>query len=136
MSEQDYLSTPIEQVTETDSAMITTKFNWSAFVNPFTFAIGNRAWLGLLVLIGIVPIIGWIFWLVWIFVSGFNGEKWALNNSENHYRDEAEFRLVMSTWNRAGLVNFIIAVAGIVIYIIFIAVVGLSFLNEFNFGNY
>jgi ABC-type glycerol-3-phosphate transport system permease component len=89
----------------------------------------------LLILIAIIPIIGWIFGLVWIFISGFNGEKWALNNPENHYRDEAEFRLVMSTWNRAGLVNFIIAAAVIALYILFFVVVGFSFLNEFrNYG--
>ncbi|MCT0033762.1 hypothetical protein EFE21_13690, partial [Lactococcus lactis subsp. lactis] len=74
---------------------IKTKWNWGAFSFPMWFGIANRAYLGLLILIGLIPWIGWIFGIVWMIVFGFNGEKWALENRDNKYRDEEEFRKVM-----------------------------------------
>lgn len=88
-----------------------TKWNWGAFANAFNFGIGNRAYLCLLVLIP-------VFNFIWIFVCGFKGEKWVLNNPSNNYRDEEEFRKSMDTWKRAGFVNFIIGLVVIVIYIL------------------
>lgn len=40
---------------------IKTKWNWGAFSFPMWFGIANRAYLGLLILIGLIPWIGWIF---------------------------------------------------------------------------
>jgi len=91
-----------------------TKFNWGAFAQTLLFSIGNKTYLGLLVLIPLVN-------LVWIFVMGFKGEEWALEHNE--YRDEEEFRKVMDTWNRAGFVMFIIAMAIFVIYLVILFLV-------------
>lgn len=88
-----------------------TKWNWGAFVDTLGFSIGNRAYLGLLTLI---PVFG----LVWVFITGFKGEQWALENKENSYRDEEEFRKVMDSWKRAGFVQFIIYIALFVLYFI------------------
>lgn len=74
------------------------------------FGIANRAYLGLLILLTLVPWVGWIFGIVWMIVFGFHGEKWALENRDNKYRDEEEFRKVMDGWNRAGFVAFIIGI--------------------------
>ena len=114
---------------------IETKFNWGAFVSPFSFGIAHKTYLGLLSLLAIIPIIGWIFGIVWAFVFGFNGEKWALENAANQYRDNEEFRKVMSPWHRYGLVAFIIAAVVIVLYLIIIIVMFSSLLH-FNDYNY
>jgi len=95
---------------------IQTKWNWGAFVNPIFFGIANRAYLGLLVLI---PLFGF----VWMFIFGANAEKYALENTDNNYRDNEEFRKVMDGWNRAGIVYSIIAAAAFVLYIIMIIIV-------------
>jgi hypothetical protein len=104
--------------TETEQQAIQSKWNWGGFALTLYFAIAHRAWLGLLVLIGIIPILGQIFAFVWAIISGLNAEKWALENPDNHYRDNEEFRKVMDGWNRAGLVAFIVMIASIVISII------------------
>ncbi|GHU38518.1 hypothetical protein FACS1894192_10400 [Bacilli bacterium] len=113
---------------------IETKFNWGAFVSPFSFGIAHRAYLGLLSLLIIIPILGWIFAIVWAFVFGFNGEKWALENPVNQYRDNEEFRKAMSPWHRYGLVAFIIAAAVIVIYIIILIMIMSSFSHYDNYN--
>ncbi len=43
-------------------------------------------------LLVVIPWIGWIFGIVWAIVFGLNGERWALQNPDNRYRDEEEFR--------------------------------------------
>lgn len=101
----------------------TTKWNWGAFIDAFGFGIGNRAYLCLLVLIP-------IFNLIWIFVAGAKAEQWALNNPDNNYRDEEEFRKVMDSWKRAGFVQFLIFIAIIVLYIIIFAVAGAAVISN------
>lgn len=106
-----------------------TKWNWGAFVDAVGFSIGNRAYLGLLTLI---PIFG----LVWAFVTGFKGEQWALENKDNSYRDEEEFRQVMDSWKRAGFVQFIILIAILVLYLIlFYFFIGMA-ISTFGTTNY
>ena len=102
---------------------IQTKWNWGAFIAPMFFGIANRAYLGLLILIGMIPFLGWIFAIVWMIVFGLNGEKYALENADNHYRDNEEFRKVMDGWNRVGLVYAIIAGAVIILNIILFLVI-------------
>lgn len=125
-----------QAIVETNSSEITTKFNWGAMALTFYFAIANRAWLGLLVLLAPIPIIGWIFLPVWAIISGFKGEEWALNNPNNAYRDEEEFRKVMDGWNRAGLVAFIIGAVGIVLLIIFYSVIFAMIFQNIDQGGY
>ncbi|MCT1192979.1 hypothetical protein EFL98_10670 [Lactococcus lactis] len=123
---------------------IKTKWNWGAFALTMWFGIANRAYLGLLILLTLVPWVGWIFGIVWMIVFGFNGEKWALENRDNKYRDEEEFRKVMEGWNRAGFVAFIIGIVLFVIAIlilIFVLVFAFNSYNNFDngyrdFGNY
>ncbi|MCL9640699.1 hypothetical protein ACTCUF_00550 [Lactococcus lactis] len=123
---------------------IKTKWNWGAFALTMWFGIANRAYLGLLILLTLVPWVGWIFGIVWMIVFGFNGEKWALENRDNKYRDEEEFRKVMDGWNRAGFVAFIIGIVLFVIAIlilIFVLVFAFNSYNNFDngyrdFGNY
>ena len=70
--------------------------------------------------------------------------KWALENRDNKYRDEEEFRKVMDGWNRAGFVAFIIGIVLFVIAIlilIFVLVFAFNSYNNFDngyrdFGNY
>lgn len=92
----------------------TTKWNWGAFVNPISFGVGNRAYLCLLTLIP-------VFNIVWIFIVGAKAESWALDNSENKYRDEEEFRKVMDTWKRGGFVQFIIVAVILAFEVVFMA---------------
>lgn len=86
-----------------------TKWNWGAFIDGLGFGIGNKAYWCLLVLIPILNII-------WIFVCGAKAEGWALNNPNNNYRDEEEFRKIMDTWKRAGFIKLILAIIIFVAY--------------------
>lgn len=102
---------------------IKTKWNWGAFANPIWFAIANKSWL---LLLNLVPVLN----IFWIFYGGFNAEKWALQNPDNNYRDEEEFRKIMDGWNRAGLVMFVVSIIIAIFYIIMIVgVLGASFSN-------
>ena len=103
------------------------KFNWGAFMLSFLWAIGNKAYLGLLVLIP-------FFNIIWIFVCGFKGNRWAWEN--NNYRDIEEFKRVQETWNRAGLVALIIYAVIIVLYIVvFAAIIG-GIMNRSYYSSY
>ncbi|MGL5901015.1 MAG: ribonuclease G, partial [Lactobacillaceae bacterium] len=68
-----------------------------------------------------------LFNVVWIFVCGFKGNEWAWQKGD--YKDVETFKAVQSTWNRAGLVNFIISIAFLTIYFIFIALFISSAMN-------
>ncbi|MCT4414480.1 hypothetical protein EFO43_01540 [Lactococcus cremoris] len=125
-----YADIPVQTLSE-EGDEIKTKWNWGAFALTMWFGIANRAYLGLLILLTLVPWVGWIFGIVWMIVFGFHGEKWALENRDNKYRDEEEFRKVMDGWNRAGFVAFII---GIVLFVI--AILILIFILVFAFNNY
>lgn len=104
-----------------------TKWNWGAFVNPISFGVGNRAYLCLLAL---VPILN----IVWIFIAGAKAESWALANSENKYRDEEEFRKIMDTWKRGGLVQFIILAVVLVLEIVIISVTLSTAMNSLEYN--
>lgn len=112
-------------IVETPREGFTPKFNWGGVSLTFLFAIANRAYLGLLILISVIPIVGQIFMIVWMVISGLNIEKWTLSNPKNQYRDNEEFRQVMDSWNRAGFISFIIEAAVVVIYLVVLIFVGL-----------
>lgn len=88
------------------------KWNWGAFSFSIIWGIGNKTYLPLLCLIP-------FFNLVWIFICGAKGNEWAWN--DGNYTDIETFKRVQETWNRAGLVMFIIWVVIIVLYIILFA---------------
>lgn len=76
-------------------------WNWGAFMYNIFWGIGNKTYLPLLTLIPILNI-------VWIFVVGFKGNEWARQKGD--YQDVDTFKTVQATWNRAGLVQSIIAI--------------------------
>lgn len=83
-------------------------WNWGAFMYNVCWGIGNKTYLPLLTLIP-------IFNIFWIFVVGFKGNEWAWQKGD--YQDVATFKAVQATWNRAGLVQFIIAILVFVLYL-------------------
>jgi len=87
-------------------------WNWGAFMFNIFWGIGNKSYLPLLVLIP-------IFNLVWFFVVGFKGNGWAWQ--KGNYTDIETFKAVQKTWNRAGLVFFILWIIGLLAYFAFIA---------------
>ncbi|RZI49350.1 hypothetical protein [Lactococcus kimchii] len=142
LSKMSYADAPERTVAEHQSE-IKTKWNWGAFSFTMWFGIAHRAYLGLLILLGLIPWIGWIFALVWMIIFGLNGEKWALENTANHYRDEEEFRKIMDGWNRAGLIAFIVGIVAFVL-LAFLLVAFVIFMvnsihmreNYLNFNNF
>lgn len=84
------------------------KWNWGAFMFNITWGFGNKTYLPLLCLIP-------LFNLVWIFVCGFKGNEWAWKKGD--YQDVDSFLAVQKTWNRAGLIGFIIGIAVLILYI-------------------
>ncbi|MDR0880151.1 MAG: ribonuclease G [Clostridioides sp.] len=94
-------------------------WNWGAFMYSIVWGIGNKCYLPLLCLIP-------IFNIVWVFVCGAKGNEWAYRNSE---LDAETFMAIQETWNRAGLVMFMISLAVVVLWII-IFILGMSSLSN------
>jgi hypothetical protein len=86
------------------------KWNWGAFSFNLFWGIGNKAWLALLCLIP-------CFNIIWMFVCGALGNQWAWKSGE--FKDVEQFMAAQRTWNRAGLVYFIINIAGVVLLLLF-----------------
>lgn len=84
-------------------------WNWGAFMHPILFGFANKAYLCFLTLI---PVIG-VFWQI---ICGIKGADWASKN----FNGTKEFNAVMNSWNRAGLLSFIVFVIGIVLYVLLI----------------
>lgn len=84
-------------------------WNWGAFMFNWIFGFANKAWLCFLCF---VPLLN----IVWVFVSGAKAEKWAWESGE--FENEKCFRAAMKSWNRAGLLTFIITVVVAVLYIV------------------
>ena len=103
---------------------IRTKWNWGAFMNPIWFAIANRSWL---LFLNLIP----IFNIFWVFYGALNAEAWALNEPNNEYRDDLEFRRVMDGWNRAGLIMFIVSAIFFLLYFFMFASVFSAIMNLF-----
>lgn len=96
------------------------KWNWGAFMLNIVWGIGNKAYLTLLCFIP-------LFNLVWFFVCGAKGNEWAWK--KGNYSSAEEFLKVQETWNRAGLFQFLIVVAGLLFGIIIYAMVVIAVLN-------
>ncbi|AVH74696.1 hypothetical protein [Weissella koreensis] len=77
-------------------------WSWGAFMFSWIWGFGNKSYLTFFTLI---PIFGFI----WRFVCGFKGNDWAWK--KGNYSSVDEFKKVQSTWNRAGLFLFILAIA-------------------------
>lgn len=76
-------------------------WSWGAFLCNWIWAVNNRTWIGLLVL---VPYIGFIM----AFVLGFKGREWAWRNKR--WDSIEHFQVVQSKWSfwsvTAALVGF------------------------------
>ncbi|MDV5227911.1 ribonuclease G [Providencia rettgeri] len=86
------------------------RWNWGAFMFNIIWGFGNKSYLPLLMLIP-------VFNLIWMFVCGFKGNEWAWKNGD--YDSEKTFMKVQETWNRAGLIYFIISVVFSVVFFLF-----------------
>ncbi|MGL4736741.1 MAG: hypothetical protein ACRCW2_04720 [Cellulosilyticaceae bacterium] len=85
------------------------KWTWGALVFNMFWGIGNHSYLPLLCLIP-------IFNIVWIFVCGAKGNEWAWKSGK--FDNLEHFLAIQETWNRAGLVSFIITAAMIGLYLL------------------
>jgi len=105
-------------------------WNWGAFMYNIFWGIGNKTYLPLLCLIP-----GFNF--IWMFVCDFKGNEWAWQKGD--YKDVETFKAVQATWNRAGIVQFIIGIAFIALYFLFIGAIITSILNgnfEYQHNSY
>lgn len=86
------------------------RWNWGAFMFNIIWGFGNKSYLPLLMFIP-------IFNLIWMFVCGFKGNEWAWRNG--NYDSVETFMKVQETWNRAGLIYFIVSIVFFVIFFLF-----------------
>ena len=92
-------------------------WNWGAFMFPIQFALGTKAYLALLTL---VPILN----LIWLFVSGSQGARWAYDSG--YFTNIDEFNGAMRSWNRAGLISFVVVVILFAFYfVLFFGLIGM-----------
>ncbi|BBM19598.1 MULTISPECIES: hypothetical protein [Enterococcus] len=98
-------------------------WNWGAFMYNITWGIGNKSYLPLLCLIP-------LFNIIWIFVCGFKGNEWAWQKGD--YEDIDTFLAVQKTWNRAGLVGFILFILLMVVYFLFFAAIITSIITSYH----
>jgi hypothetical protein len=92
-------------------------WNWGAFFLNLIWSIGNSVWIGLLMLVPGVNI-------VMMFVLGAKGSEWAWKNKR--WNSIEHFKSTQGSWAKVGLILWI---AGIVFYIIIMAItcaVGMS----------
>lgn len=73
-------------------------WSWGAFLLNFIWAIGNKTWIGLLVL---VPIVGWVM----LVMLGIKGREWAWKN--NKWESLEHFNEVQRKWSFWGVTLFI-----------------------------
>lgn len=102
------------------------KWNWGAFTFSLWWGIANRVWLSFLMLIP-------IFHIVWVFILAYNGNKWAYEKfiADGHKGTE-KFNYAQKTWNSAGFWAFIVAIAALILWIIFVMIVGIAAYSAFN----
>lgn len=98
-------------------------WNWGAFMFNMVWGIGNKTYLPLLCLVPIVNI-------VWPFICGFKGNEWAWISGGYSPSDIELFKAIQNTWNRAGLVWFVLSIGAVVL------TVGCMLLLIINLANY
>ena len=110
------------------------RWNWGAFSNPVVFGVANRTYKTILAFLPcLIPCLTATLWIyniipLYIFLAslpllfawnvscGLFAERWVWATGQ--YEDGATFRAVMDTWNRAGLLKFVVGI----IYIFLIAI--------------
>lgn len=98
------------------------KWNWGAFMFNWMWGVGNKTYLPLL---SLIPVFGFF----WNFVVGFKGNAWAWEEGNYELKDLDTFKKIQATWNLAGLVNFIVSLAIVLVYGLFVYS---TFMNVFN----
>lgn len=114
------------------------RWNWGAFSNPVVFGVANRTYKTILAFLPcLIPCLTAILWIyniiplyvflaslpllfAWNVSCGLFAEKWVWATGQ--YEDGTTFRAVMDTWNRAGLMKFVV---GIIYTVLFAAIVGI-----------
>lgn len=97
--------------------------NWGAFTFSYLWGIGNKTYLPLLALIP-------GFNLIWVFVCGIKGNTWAWQKGQYQAVDIDKFKATQATWNRAGIVAFIVnSVLILVSYLMFFSILMQLFSN-------
>lgn len=97
----EYNHNSIDQMKPSEIPPEVKKWNWGAFSLNIFWGIGNKSYLALLCLIP-------LFNFVWVFVCGAKGNSWAWKAGNYSYDNLDEFLAIQSTWNRAGIVCFIL----------------------------
>lgn len=85
------------------------RWNWGALMFNIYWGIGNHSYLPLLCLIP-------LFNIIWVFVCGAKGNEWAWKSGKFNNLDH--FLAAQETWNRAGLVSFIITAVFVGLYLL------------------
>lgn len=88
------------------------------------WGVGNKTYLPLLCLIPIINII-------WPFICGFKGNEWAWVSGSFTTSEIEKFQAIQKTWNRSGLVWFILVIASMVLF--FISIMSIIFILANNF---
>ena len=113
---------------------LSTGWNFGALSLGLYFAVGTRTYKTLipsiLLMSSWIPFLGLlasIAALIVAIICGKKAEKWAWESGR--YSDAGEFRAVMDSWNRAGIVSFIIGCVSLLALAIWIAFIGFSLGN-------
>ncbi|WP_233278830.1 hypothetical protein [Floricoccus penangensis] len=109
-------------------------WSWGAFGLTFYWSIGNKVYLGLLILLAGVPVIGWIFAIIWKIVMGLKGNEWAWKNGS--YKSLEEYKKVQDSWKVPGIVAFAFAIIGVVACIIFFIFFAAMASTIYNYDTY
>ncbi len=79
------------------------RWNWGAFLLNWIWGIGNSVWIALLMF---VPFVNFVM----LIVLGLRGSRWAWKNRA--WRDVEHFRKVQRRWATAGILVWLVAIAG------------------------
>lgn len=90
------------------------KWNWGALMFNVFWGIGNYSYLPLLCLIP-------FFNIIWVFVCGAKGNEWAWKSGKFDNLDH--FLAIQETWNRAGLIYFIVTACFVGLYLLLLLAV-------------
>jgi len=96
-------------------------WNWGAFFLNWIWGIGNNVWIAFLTW---VPVFGFI----WCFVLGAKGSEWAWQH--RRFKSVAEFRQVQRAWAIAGLIVFLVLLAGNVIAVVLAGITFATFMEH------
>ncbi|WP_233278829.1 ribonuclease G [Floricoccus penangensis] len=108
-------------------------WNWGAFGLTLYWSIGNKVYLGLLILLSMVPYAGFVFAIVWKIVIAAKGNEWAWKAGK--YKSVEEYKKVQESWKMPGIVAFILGILSIFIvflFLIFFMAIFFSIINSYN----